>query len=165
MRSGTALAAGCLAAAVLAVPVAVAGDPPVDIVAAQFSLRASGPPTLRSSGLLEVGTRTRVQVRGAAGGATFVADALMWELELVDERTTLVMSFRVRTTSNAGACPEGARGTLTAVDDDRRLANGRTKDSVRVRFNGGKCGRFARTYANAGAERRARVEIQVELGP
>jgi hypothetical protein len=54
---------------------------------------------------------------------------------------------------------------VTAVDDDRRHTNGRTRDIVRVRFRGGKCGRFVRAWTNAGGERRARVEIQVEPGP
>jgi hypothetical protein len=165
MRTAVALAAGGVVAGLLATPLAVAGEPAPEIVGVRYSVAATGPATLSSAGNLEVGAKTRIGVRGAVPGATFVADATAWELEVLDARSTLVLTFRVRTTSDPSACPEGARGTVTAVDDDRRHTNGRTRDIVRVRFRGGKCGRFVRAWTNAGGERRARVEIQVEPGP
>jgi hypothetical protein len=164
MRTTGVLAAG-LAAALLAVPPALAGEPAPEIAGARYSVAATGPSKLATAGSLEVGRKTRIGVRASVLGASFVADALSWELSYVDARKTLVLSFKVKTTSDPGVCPAGARGTVTAVDDDRRLENGRTRDSVRVRFNGGKCRAYALTWANAGRERRARVEIDVAREP
>jgi hypothetical protein len=122
---------------------------------------------------------TRVVFRGVLrrpGGetASYVAELLRWSLRFTDERLALEFAIRVTDAAGEPGCVEGAKGTLTLVDDDERLSGGASSDSARVRFSGSGCDAFERTWSNQpdpttkpraggpGGGQRARVEIVVE---
>jgi hypothetical protein len=175
---------------------AAAGGPepgPIEIVGVRYSFSAyantvRGPraglgiSTLAGSGKLRPGASTSIRIRGSlkppsGDRVTFTAAGTAWRLDYTEPVSTLVIELEVVTTSDASVCETGAHGTVTVVDNDRRLAGGPTRDSVRLRFLDGACRALARTWTNAdsrltspkaggpGGGQRAAVEVTLRTGP
>ncbi len=187
------LAAGL--AAVPPAPAATGGTEPgpIEIVGVRYSFAAyantvrgpraaRGVTTLQGSGRLRPAASTSIRVRGSltppsGGRITFVAAGTAWRLDYAEPVSTLTISLEILTTSDASVCAPGARGSVTVVDDDRRLASGPTRDAVRLRFAGGACPALARAWTNAdsrltspktggpGGGQRAAVEVGLRTVP
>ena len=157
-------------AVTLTAPAALAGAEPNDVTGARFSFSVStsaapGVGTASGGGRVTIEEEFRAQVRGkwlplGSSGRSFTAKVVVWRLDFLLPNKILRLGIRV--TKGSPGCPVGARGTVTLVDDETPLANSRSSDSVRIRFSGGRCPAFARTWSNGEAGQRARVEIEVE---
>lgn len=186
-----------LAAGFVAVPAPVAAgenEPePIGIVGVRYSFSAyantvrgpraaRGIATLQGSGKLKPAASTSIRVRGSltppsGGRITFVAAGTAWRLDYAEPVSTLTIDLEVLTSSDESVCEPGARGSVTVVDNDRRLASGPTRDSVRLRFAGGACPALARAWTNAdsrltspktggpGGGQRATVEVGLRTVP
>jgi hypothetical protein len=157
-----------LLACALAASTALAGATEKRITGASYGFNASEgrASTAKGSGNLRKSGSFVAVARGRAGSSTFASRVLTWS---VDRRTpsdrpdapktTLVLAVKV--TSTIGSCKVGTRGTVTLVDWNEKLANGRSSDRVTVRFPAGACRAFAGTWTNAVGSEKARVEISV----
>jgi hypothetical protein len=133
---------------------------------------------LRASGDLEPNAPATIRITGSlrppsGPPVTITAAGTTWTVDYLEPVSTLVINLRVLTTSDSSVCRAGANGSVTVVDNDRRLANGRSRDSLRLRFNGGACRALARAWTNATSKatapatggQRANVEILLETAP
>jgi hypothetical protein len=159
------------AVAAFAVPGTSSGSPARPITGAWYSFNASDGPasTSKGSGVLRKTGDFLAVVRGRRGSKTFASRVSLWA---VDRRTpttpprtpprtpktTLVLTVRV--TSSIGGCRTGVRGTVTLVDWNRALGNGRTSDRVSVRFPAGPCRVFSRAWSNGSGDR---VRVAISL--
>lgn len=160
------LALAVLAGATLAGPaLAGTGEPEpgprgarFDVAASSSVARARGAgvldPQLQDGGDGEV----RIRVSGTRRHAV-VLDVGRWDLDYVESTvpggssSTLALRVRVSSTSDAGRCPVGARGTVTLVDSD-------AADSVRATFARSRCAAFARVWSAAAGDA---VDVSVSL--
>jgi len=162
---------------------------PVEILGVRYSFSAYantvrgttarlGVSTLRASGELEPNAPASIRITGAlrppsGPPVTITAAGTTWAIDYLEPVSTLVINLRVVTTSDSSVCRTGSHGSVTVVDNDRRLANGKSRDTVRLRFNGGACRALARAWTNASSSttaprtggQRAKVEILLETAP
>jgi hypothetical protein len=191
-----ALAAAALAGLVFAAPALGSGsrsEPgPIEVLSVRYAFSAYantvrgvpagrlGVSTLRGSATLKPRDSVPIRISGtlkppSGSKAAITAAGTAWRLSYVDTVSTLVIDLLVVSTTDGSVCPEGARGSVTLVDDDARLANGKTRDSVRLRFRTGACRPLQRSWTNEdsvttapprggfGGGQRARVEITLQL--
>ena len=155
---------------VLALPGAALAAPDRTITRATYSFSAAAGPlsTSKGSGNVRKTGDFLAVVRGRAREKTFASRVSLWSVDRrtpsarpATPKTTLVLTVEV--TSSLGGCRVGTRGTVTLVDWNRKLDNGRSSDRVRVRFPAGSCHAFSGTWSNASGGARVRVEIAVRF--
>jgi len=165
VRAGLLLLGSALVALVAAA--SSPASPARPITGAEYSFSATAGPTSIAKGSGELRKRGAflAVVRGRQGSKTFRARVTLWT---VDRRTpttaprtpktALVLTVRVE--SAIGGCRVGVRGTVTLVDWNRKLANGRTSDRVTVRFPAGSCRGFSGMWSNGNG---GRVRVAISL--